>query len=103
MQRADERRFRRWFRPADANELADQLADLAEVVADPDEIPPAVADDPSDDYLVALARHSRADCLLTGDHGIRRALEAADDVRVVSPAELLTELPSDAPKEANGD
>jgi putative PIN family toxin of toxin-antitoxin system len=96
VQRAVEERFRRWFSVADAEELAGQLSDLAEVVEDTGHVPAVVVDDPSDDYLVALSCRSRADCLLTGDHGIHRALEDADDLRVVSPADLLGELPADA-------
>lgn len=96
VQRAGEERFRRWFSVADAEELAGQLADLAEVAEDAADVPAVVVDDPSDDYLVALARRSRAEGLLTGDQGIHRALEDADDLRVVSPADLLGELPTDA-------
>jgi predicted nucleic acid-binding protein len=92
VQRAHEERFRRWFSVADARELADRLSDLADIVPDPEHVPAVVEEDPSDDYLVALARHARADVLLTGDHGIRRALEHADDLNVLSPAELLEEL-----------
>lgn len=96
VQRAGEERFRRWFSVADAEELAGQLADLADVAEDAADVPAVVVDDPSDDYLVALSRRSRAECLLTGDQGIHRALEGADDLRVVSPADLLGELPTDA-------
>ncbi|MGH3664905.1 MAG: hypothetical protein ACRDU8_02235 [Egibacteraceae bacterium] len=96
VQRTSEERFRRWFTVADARELGDRLSDLAEVVIDPEHIPAAVEDDPSDDYLVALARHADAQRLLTGDHGIRRALVHDADLNVVSPAELLDELASQA-------
>lgn len=59
VRRAGEERFRRWFSLADAEELADELADLAEVFGDPAHVPAVVVDDPSDDYLVALARGGR--------------------------------------------
>lgn len=65
------------------------------VLIDPNVLLSTLIAPPSDDYLVALSRRSRADCLLTGDHGIHRALEDADDLRVVSPADLLGELPAD--------
>lgn len=87
--RASEDKFRRWFTTDDARNLADRLADLADLVADPDHVPEVVESDPSDDYLIALARHTTAEVLLTGDHGIRQALENADDIDVASPAELL--------------
>ena len=97
VRRASEERFRRWFSIADARELADRLLDFAEVVIDPEQIPAAVETDPSDDYLVALARHAGAERLLTGDRGIRRALQEAADLNVVSPAELLKELATQEP------
>lgn len=96
VQRASGKRFRRWFSVADARELADRLSDLAETVIAPDDVPAVVEADPSDDYLVALARHARAQRLVTGDHGIRRSLENATDLRVVSPGEILEELASQA-------
>lgn len=46
--------------------------------------------DPADDYLVELARHSRADCLVTGDRDLLDA--GLTDVWVLSPAALLSEL-----------
>jgi putative PIN family toxin of toxin-antitoxin system len=103
VRRATDQRFRRWFSVKDAEALAAQLSDLAEAVEDPTHVPPVVLSDPSDDYLVALARRSRADCLLTGDQGIHRALEDADDLRAISPAELLDELSADAENEAEDD
>lgn len=103
VQRARQERFRRWFSVADAEELAGQLAELAEVAEDTAHVPAVVIADPSDDYLVALARRSRADRLLTGDRGIHRALEDADDLRVVSPADLLGEFPTDVNTGSEGE
>jgi predicted nucleic acid-binding protein len=51
VQRAGEQRFRRWFSVADAEELAGQLSDLAEVAEDTAHVPAVVVDDPFDDYL----------------------------------------------------
>lgn len=92
LRRAAHDRFRRWFTIIDAQELIDQLSDVAFVVDDPARSPSVVTQDPSDDYLVAVARAGDADRLLTGDKGIRSALEHAADLTVVSPAELLNEL-----------
>lgn len=92
VRRATEDKFRRWSAVADAQELTERLADLADVVDDPPAVPRVVEQDPSDDYLVAVARRSQAHRLLTGDQGIRRALWDATDVKVASPAELLREL-----------
>ncbi|WP_165491925.1 putative toxin-antitoxin system toxin component, PIN family [Egibacter rhizosphaerae] len=102
VQRAREERFRRWFSVAGAEELAGQLAELAEVAEDAAHVPAVGVADPSDDYLVALARRRRADRLLTGDRGIHRALDGADDLRVVSPSDLLGEFPADADSRSEG-
>ena len=102
VQLAEEERFRRWFGVSDVRKLADRLSDLADTVADPQHVPAVVDQDPSDDYLVALARRANAEVLLTGDHGIRRALEHADDLDVLSPAELLEAL-IDQPEASESD
>lgn len=92
LRRAAQDRFRKWFTTTAAQELIDRLLDVALVVDDPAHIPSVVTQDPSDDYLVAIARAANADRLLTGDKGIRSALEHAADLTVVSPAELLDAL-----------
>lgn len=46
--------------------LVAQLADLAELVDDP-ELRPALTRDPDDDYLLALAETAGADALVAGD------------------------------------
>lgn len=57
--RASDEKFRRWFTMADASALAERLWDFAEIVADPVRVPRVVKGDPSDDYLVELARAHR--------------------------------------------
>lgn len=59
-------RFRRWISAAVAAEFLDGLAQDAVIVDDPP-APPGVSPDPDDDYLIALARAARADCLVSGD------------------------------------
>lgn len=49
--------------------------------------------DPDDDYLVALARQSGADCVVSGDPHLRQA--DIDDVVVLTPAEFLGRLSED--------
>jgi putative PIN family toxin of toxin-antitoxin system len=50
----------------------------------------AVTPDPGDDYLVALARESQADCLVSGDPDLRE-LDIAE-VEVFTPAAFLSRL-----------
>ena len=50
-----------------------------------------VEGDPSDDYLVALARENGA-VLLTGDRGIHRSLSDVATPKILAPAELLTTI-----------
>ena len=69
--RASDAKFRRWFTMGDARTLAEKLWDAAEIANELSDIPRVVAGDPSDDYLVALARENGA-VLLTGDRGIHR-------------------------------
>jgi predicted nucleic acid-binding protein len=73
------------------------VADLTGVmtlVADPPLPHPAICRDADDDYLVALARVSLVDALVTGD---RDLLELQDiGVAVITPRELIKRL-ADAP------
>lgn len=96
---ASDAKFRRWFTMGDARTLAERLLGAAEVVDEPSNVPHVVEGDPSDDYLVALAREHRA-VLLTRDRGIHRSLSALSEPRALDPAELLTAIggePSDGP------
>lgn len=68
-----------------ARRFLDNIAALIDMVPDPEDVVPATRD-PSDDYLVALAREHNADYIVTGD----KDLLEWDKQRppVVSPAEL---------------
>lgn len=74
----------------EANENVEGMVRIGISVADPlsDE---RITCDPDDDYLVALARASGADALVSGD---RDLLEANVDVPVLRPIELIDQLPS---------
>jgi len=61
----------------------------SDLVDDPADVPPATRD-PADDYLVALARHARADLLVSGDPDLHAQVQQRP--LVVSPRELLTTL-----------
>jgi putative PIN family toxin of toxin-antitoxin system len=82
-------RLRRWISLALADEFLDGLAQDATLSADPP-AQPGLSRDPDDDYLIALARATDVDYLISGDHDLLD-LEHPDPP-VLSPrqfAELL--------------
>ena len=82
-------KFRRWVRTETAAEFIDGLEDAALLVSDP----PAqagVSPDPDDDYLIALARSSGADHLVSGDSHLTSLAEA--NPPVLTPREFLDRL-----------
>lgn len=84
---------RPWFRERVSAQVSERLvADLsarATLVAEPVDVP-AVCRDPHDDYLVALARTSHADALVSGDDDLV-SLELPD-VAILTPRELIDRL-----------
>ncbi|MGE4226685.1 MAG: putative toxin-antitoxin system toxin component, PIN family [Vicinamibacterales bacterium] len=82
-------KLRRWISLDLADEFIDGLAQDATIVGDPPTLP-SLSRDPDDDYLIALARATRADYLISGD---RDLLDLEDpDPPILSPrqfAELL--------------
>ena len=79
-------KFRRWLDEDTAHSYIDRLRSEATPAKDP-EIVPAVTRDPTDDYLVALAREVRADYLVSGDLDL---LQLADpSPPVVNPSLAL--------------
>ena len=81
-------KIRRRIAQADGDEFVALLRVAAPPLADPDELPPAHSADPDDDYLIALASHSRS-VLVSGD---RHLLELADRIPIMSPREFLNSL-----------
>lgn len=63
------RYFRERFDPDDLAEIVDNVEEAATRYADPKEITPLLRD-PDDDYLVALARESGADAIVSGDRDL---------------------------------
>jgi putative PIN family toxin of toxin-antitoxin system len=61
--------FRERFDPDDLAEIVVSVEKAADGYEDPEEIA-ALLRDPNDDYLVALARESGADAIVTGDHDL---------------------------------
>jgi putative PIN family toxin of toxin-antitoxin system len=69
--------------------LLGRLRSEADYVDDPAVQPGATAD-PDDDYLVALARLTHADCLVSGDPHLTSA--AVPDVVILTPAQFLRRI-----------
>ncbi len=82
-------KFRTWLDLAQVAGLITELERLGEIADDPVEVP-TVSPDPDDDYLIALARSTGADALVSGD----RDLTELDltDLPVLTPRQLLDEL-----------
>ncbi len=80
------KKFRRYLTVDEAVDYVTQVERLLDLHPDP--AAEALVRDPDDDYLVALARQTEADALVTGDQDL---LAARDDlpVKVVSPRELV--------------
>jgi uncharacterized protein len=58
--------FRSLLSELEAREAVDAYSELAVVRSDPTDVEPVLRD-PDDDYLVALARASNAEAIVTGD------------------------------------
>jgi len=84
------RKLRRYVTAEEASEYVEGLARIGISVADPPR-KGLITRDPNDDYLVALARTSGADALVSGDRDLR---EADIDVQVLTPRELIDRLGS---------
>jgi len=79
-------KFRRWISEAAATDFIEGIAEAAIIIDDPPAAAP-LSPDPDDDYLVALARATQADCLVSGD---RHLLDLGDpDPPVVTPRQFL--------------
>jgi len=60
-------RLRRYLSLAESERFVSDLAAVTTVAADPAPPHPAVCRDPDNDYLVALARASEVEAIVTGD------------------------------------
>jgi putative PIN family toxin of toxin-antitoxin system len=87
-------KFRRYFDLDQAKELVDDIAGVAEIVPDP-ELIEALTRDPTDDYLVALARSVEADRIVSGDADLL-ALTASQPP-ILSPRHFLEALGEERP------
>ena len=78
-------KLRRYVLPNEAALVLSLIRSEAITVEDPEEAPSVASTDPHDDYLIALAEHSRS-VLVSGDYDL---LDLADRIPVYSPREFL--------------
>lgn len=71
------------------------LRAIAEWIPELDPPHPEIGHDRKDDYLFAHAVYGAADFLISGDGGVR-GIDRIGDVRIVTPAEFVAILSSDA-------
>lgn len=86
-------RLRKYLTVEETEDFVATLVSTTTLVADPAPPHPAVCRDPTDDYLVALARAAVVDHLVSGDDDLL-ALEL-DDVSVLTPRQLVDKLGAD--------
>lgn len=82
-------KFREWLDLDHAVEFVAELERRAETAFDPAEAR-RVSSDPDDDYLVALARSTHVDALVSGDADLTEL--DLDDLTVLTPRQLLEEV-----------
>lgn len=82
-------KFRTWLELDEVTAYLDEFERLAEAVEDPPEAP-TVSPDPDDDYLIALARTTHADAVVSGDTDLTGL--ALTDLPTLTPRQLLDEL-----------
>ncbi len=78
-------KFRRYISRSEAEEFVRYLRQMSELRIDPDEVP-RVSADAGDDYLIALARSSGADYLVSGDRHLTTLRNMTPPV--MTPAEF---------------
>lgn len=86
-------KFRPYVTVDEAKQFVEGLVSQAETRPDPRQVTP-IARDPSDDYLIALAREAEADEIVSGDADLL-VLEHVEP-RIVSPSRLAEELTRDS-------
>ncbi|MBI3797184.1 MAG: putative toxin-antitoxin system toxin component, PIN family [Deltaproteobacteria bacterium] len=78
---------RRFFKPAEAGRLVNELRSLARVLKKLPSV--TVSPDPADDFLFAMTKVGRADYLVTGDKAGVLALRKYGKTRIVTARQLI--------------
>jgi len=85
-------RLRRYLSTDEATRFVDDLAALTVQLDDPAEPLAAVCRDPRDDYLVALARSSGAEAVVTGDLDLLAIDPSELEIQILTPRLLVERL-----------
>lgn len=86
-------RLRDRITPAEADELVELLSRAGVVIEDPDTQPNISSPDPDDDYLIALASHTRS-ILASGD---RDLLQLSNRLPIKSPFDFASLIEGEPP------
>jgi len=87
-------RFRKYVEPADVDAFVALIARESVAHDDPPASGAVLGPDPSDEYLIRLARSAKVDALVSGDPHL---LTLRGKIPVESPRELVASLEKDAP------
>ncbi|MDP9022423.1 MAG: putative toxin-antitoxin system toxin component, PIN family [Actinomycetota bacterium] len=82
-------KFRRYVTIEEADHFVADLRERADLHPDPASVP-SVSNDPDDDYLIALARESAADVLVSGDSDLIEL--GLKELPTIRPAAFLQRL-----------
>jgi uncharacterized protein len=82
-------KFRRYATEDEVDAYVQVLRRESILIEDPDPAPEPLADDPEDEYLIALARAARVDALVSGDPHLTRLRER---IPVLTPRQFLNTL-----------
>ncbi|MGH9102017.1 MAG: putative toxin-antitoxin system toxin component, PIN family [Acidimicrobiales bacterium] len=80
-------KFRRYVSVEEADRFVAEVAQLADPLAADTAVTPGATPDPDDDYLVALARTTAADAIVSGDRGLLGA--STNDLPVLTPRQVV--------------
>jgi putative PIN family toxin of toxin-antitoxin system len=85
-------RLRKYLSTDEASRFIADLAAQTVLLVDPQGPHPAVCRDPHDDYIVALARASGAEAIVTGDLDLLTIGPSELDIEIITPRQLIDRL-----------
>lgn len=85
-------RLQKYLSTEEASRFIADLAAQTVLLVDPQGPHPAVCRDPHDDYIVALARASGAEAIVTGDLDLLAIDPSELDIEIITPRQLVDRL-----------
>lgn len=85
-------RLRKYLSTDEASRFIADLAAQTVLLVDPQGPQPAVCRDPHDDYIVALARASGAEAIITGDLDLLAIDPSELHIEIITPRQLIDRL-----------